>query len=77
MSLLVAFCTAETQNANIVLDNFGNIYKCWDHVYEEHYICNNLDNILNGRLDNFRSLDYIENVSWMWLIMANIWNASI
>ncbi|MDR0557056.1 MAG: SPASM domain-containing protein [Treponema sp.] len=60
---LAAFCTAETQNANIVLDNFGNIYKCWDRVYEEHDICNTLDNILNGHPANLRSLDYIENVS--------------
>lgn len=56
-----AFCSAETCNKNLVIDYKGNIYKCWNDIFDIGKMVGNIYNkkILNKNIESM----YLENLS--------------
>ena len=64
---LTTFCVAETLGNDIVVDFYGNIYRCWNNVFDDDYKINNINNILKKNCDNLdfspATLDFVEKYS--------------
>ena len=61
---LVAFCNAECSNSSLVVDLYGNTYKCWNYIFDEaHRTGNIIDYLNNTREVSSEEVDYVENLS--------------
>ncbi|BBE30353.1 radical SAM/SPASM domain Clo7bot peptide maturase [Tepiditoga spiralis] len=62
-----AFCSAECDNDDLVIDIFGNVYKCWNYVYEKDKAYTTLKEIIDNDFKiisrNKNRLDYVEKAS--------------
>ncbi len=61
---LKAFCGAECNNSNLVVDLFGNTYTCWNYVFKDNLVSGNIEELVNKthRLNELE-LHYIEDLS--------------
>ena len=64
---LTTFCVAESLSNDLVLDYKGNLYRCWNNVFDDKYKINTLQYLINNNLDPLEyskvTLDFIENLS--------------
>jgi len=47
---LKAFCSAETDGMNLVLDHAGNIYKCWNELYHTEATVGHISDAISSNL---------------------------
>ena len=64
---LTTFCIAESLSNDLVLDFKGNLYRCWNNVFDDKYVINTLSNILNHNCDPYENsnvtLEFVEGLS--------------
>lgn len=61
------FCSAEADNSDIVVDIFGNIYKCWNYIFDKTKAYTSLHELEKWNYefipDNNNRIKYVEEVS--------------
>jgi len=61
------FCIAESISRDIVIDNKGNLYRCWNNVFDNNCRINTLDDLINNQFDPYDktdiTLDFVEDLS--------------
>ena len=69
--VVTAFCTAETNNLNVIMDYDGNIYKCWNDIFNKKNIIGNVYSknkpespIQKIYMDDL-SLENVNNGNWL------------
>lgn len=63
---LTTFCIAETLSNDLVLDYKGNLYRCWNNVFDVKFKINTLKELIKKMDPLDRSevtLDFVENLS--------------
>ena len=69
VSNLNTFCIAESLTKDIVLDSNGNLYRCWNNVFDENFKIGTIQERLNNNCDPYDNsditLDFVENMSLM------------
>lgn len=69
VSNLNTFCIAESLTKDIVLDSNGNLYRCWNNVFDENFKIGTIKERLINNCDPYDSsditLDFVENMSLM------------
>ena len=64
---LTTFCSAESLTNDIVIDFKGDIYRCWNNVFDENYKINTIKNLLENKCDPYENSDntieFVETLS--------------
>lgn len=64
---LTTFCIAESLSNDLVIDFKGNLYRCWNNVFDESFKIGTLDNLLQRDCNVFetseRTLEFVSNLS--------------
>lgn len=65
--LLTTFCIAESLSNDLVLDFKGNLYRCWNNVFDEKYKIGTLEELIERNADPFETsnvtLELVEKFS--------------
>ncbi|QRG87293.1 radical SAM/SPASM domain-containing protein [Bulleidia sp. zg-1006] len=59
--VVTAFCTAETDNLNVTIDYDGNIYKCWNDIFNKNNMIGNI--YTRDRLESPIKKIYMDDLS--------------
>lgn len=64
---LSTFCIAESVSRDLVIDNEGKLYRCWNNVFDDKCKINTLDDVINNNYDPYDktdiTLDFVESMS--------------
>ena len=64
---LTTFCIAESLSNDLVIDNFGNLYRCWNNVFNNEYKIGTIDDLLKRECDPFetsnKTLEFVQKYS--------------
>ena len=64
---ITTFCIAESLSKDLVIDYNGNIYRCWNNVFDSRFKINTIKDLLKNNLDPYElsnvTLNMVEKLS--------------